>query len=125
MPLTLLFLDVDRFKDYNDTYGHPAANLALQEIARVLRESFRQTDIVARYGGDEFVVILPGTGQAEAETVVQRLLRNISNIRLPQGSITVSIGMATYPQNARDMIGLTQFADNALYQAKRVGCNRL
>ncbi len=115
-------LDVDRFKDYNDTYGHPAGNRVLQEIARVLRESFRKTDTVARFGGDEFAVILPNTGQPEARVITQRLMHRISGINLPRGGVTVSIGMATYPQDARDISDLVQLTD--LYQAKRAGRNR-
>ena len=114
-------MDVDRFKDYNDTYGHPAANLALQEIARVFRESFRQTDIVARYGGDEFAVILPNTGKSEAETIILRLMRHISGIRLPRGRVTVSIGMATYPQSARDISVLVQFTEQRPVSGQKGG----
>ncbi|MBC7342695.1 MAG: GGDEF domain-containing protein [Clostridia bacterium] len=122
-PLTLLFVDVDRFKEYNDTFGHFVANQALYEIAQTLRATFRETDIVARYGGDEFAVILPRTGPQEAEAIAERALRNIAAARLPQGCLTVSVGIATYPNQANDVRSLVEFSDEALYQAKGKGRN--
>lgn len=100
-------------------------NGALQEIGRVLQKTFRQTDIVARYGGDEFAVILPGTNLKQAQAIAERLQEGIAVATLPAGGLTVSIGMATYPSDATDIQGLIQLSDAALYQAKNSGRNKV
>ena len=153
-PLSLLMLDLDDFKRFNDAYGHLAGDQVLREIADILqRQLRRQIDVVARYGGEEFAVILPSTPLAGAQVVGDRLQRQVSvcvededgaaelvgeRIRAHVAktlfgddaeergvSITVSIGAATFPDNAPDAEGLVRAADKALYLAKRLGKNRV
>lgn len=133
-PLSVGFVDVDHFKRINDDYGHQAGDVALVSIARGLTERMRQTDIVGRYGGEEFVVILPGTSEEDAFTLLERLRQRLSELRLAVDdsnvSVTVSIGLATYltgRQPGDDMSSaddLMRAADRALYAAKREGRNR-
>ncbi|MDH3519783.1 MAG: diguanylate cyclase [Myxococcales bacterium] len=129
-PLALLLLDIDHFKAFNDTHGHPAGDAMLQEVSRLLRRISRTEDIVARYGGEEFAVILPETPAEGAEVFavrVKQLLeaRPCGATRLPADSkLTVSIGVATLkPESSK--ASLIEAADRALYQAKREGRNRV
>ena len=122
-PFTLLMLDLDHFKDFNDTYGHSAGDQALRDIAQILGETARLLDSVVRYGGEEFAVILPQTTREEAVGVAERIRQavqrhsiNFAGQQLP--AITVSIGLACFPNDALDMASLVQRADQALYQAK-------
>ncbi|MCZ7645474.1 MAG: diguanylate cyclase [Planctomycetota bacterium] len=127
---SLLMLDLDRFKDFNDAHGHEAGNAALRGLARVLREKTRETDVAARYGGEEFAVILPETAKHEAARMAEELRKAVEaeRIELAPGearSIGVSIGVATYPRDARDGAALLERADEALYAAKHGGRNRV
>ena len=122
-PFSLLMLDLDHFKDFNDTYGHSAGDQALRDLAQILGETARLLDSVVRYGGEEFAVILPQTTREEAVGVaerirlaVQRHVINFAGQQLP--TITVSLGLACFPNDALDMASLVQRADQALYQAK-------
>jgi diguanylate cyclase (GGDEF)-like protein len=123
-------IDVDHFKVYNDTYGHPQGDIVLQDLARLLREMSRTSDIVARYGGEEFAVILPETDSVNAQKIGQRLREQVERHpfrgqeRLPAGTLTVSIGVATHT-SAGGKDALLQAADTALYTAKREGRNRV
>ncbi|MGE3538939.1 MAG: diguanylate cyclase [Candidatus Tectimicrobiota bacterium] len=127
-PLSLIMLDVDHFKAYNDTYGHPQGDAVLRELARLLKESSRTSDTVARYGGEEFAVILPETDQRSAQTIGNRLREQVEEHsfpgeeHLPDGRLTVSIGVATYMLNGTKD-SLLQAADQAMYTAKRAGRN--
>ena len=129
-PLSLVMLDVDHFKIYNDTYGHPQGDMILREVARLLREMSRTSDIVARYGGEEFALILPETDCASAQKIGHRLREHIERHafpgeqRLPGGTLTISLGVATHTL-AGTKEALVQSADVALYQAKRAGRNRI
>ena len=129
--LSLLMIDVDHFKRYNDTYGHQAGDHCLQQIASVLEKvAFRPGDLVARYGGEEFAVILSATDAAGATIVAQRILDHVAGLSIPHssgegGCVTLSIGVATSlpnPDMTRD--GLIASADSALYRAKHAGRNR-
>jgi diguanylate cyclase (GGDEF)-like protein len=122
-PFTLLMLDLDRFKDFNDAHGHSAGDQALRDIAQILGETARLLDSVVRYGGEEFAVILPQTTREEAVGVAERIRLVVQKHhmvfvgkKLP--AITVSIGLACFPTDALDMASLVQRADQALYQAK-------
>jgi len=117
---TLLMMDIDNFKSYNDTQGHPAGDELLRNLAKLIKESVREIDAACRYGGEEFVVILPITDKKGSESIAKNLL-TLVNLYLPR---TLSIGIATYPDDAQDPNGLVAKADKALYQAKRTGKNK-
>jgi diguanylate cyclase (GGDEF)-like protein len=129
-PLGLVMLDLDDFKTVNDTYGHQQGDLVLREVARVLRETSREIDEPARYGGEELAVVLPGTDLEGAYNLAERVRAGIEELELPLvdggGALTVtaSFGVATLPGSAGDMRGLVAAADEALYRAKRAGKNR-
>ena len=123
----LLMVDLDHFKEINDTYGHATGDLVLKKAAQILRSVFRETDIIGRVGGDEFMVFLKNVGNPE---VVQRLMSTLnSRIRavkvddLPEETLSCSIGAAFYPQHGKDFTLLYENADRALYEAKRAGRN--
>lgn len=124
-PCSLIMLDLDDFKTYNDRYGHLAGDDLLLELAALMREQIRQVDTAARYGGEEFVVILPETDKPQATLLTERLWRTIRAHEFvvcetqEVGQITASLGIATYPQDAQDTQGLVNAADMALLQAKR------
>lgn len=126
-PLAVLFLDLDRFKQINDTLGHEAGDQLLQEVAIRLRACLRDSDIVARLGGDEFVVMLPDLNQEMyASIVAQKILSFVAKpfvLRGEEFRVTASIGIATYPQDGLDEQTLTKHADIAMYQAKGQGKN--
>jgi diguanylate cyclase (GGDEF)-like protein len=125
LPLSVLMLDVDHFKNYNDAFGHPAGDEALRSVARTLREGVRLQDVVARYGGEEFIVALPACGTPEADEVAERLRSRIEQLSGMPGSVTASLGVATANTGSCDPGTLIQQADQALYQAKRSGRNRV
>ncbi len=131
-PISLIILDLDSFKEYNDNYGHPAGDVRLKEIGEMLRENVREPDIAARYGGEEFAVILPNTTKLGAVKLAERL-REAAEARANQknhngGAIsgyTISLGVATYPEDAKNVKDLLLAADNAELTAKRLGKNRV
>lgn len=124
-PLSLLLLDVDYFKDYNDTFGHVAGDEVLRMLSQVLRLQGRETDFFARYGGEEFVVILPHTGSEGAQTLAERLCMAVSRTAWPARPVTASIGAATLLPGMSTEDHLVSAADRALYAAKRAGRNRV
>jgi diguanylate cyclase (GGDEF)-like protein len=122
--------DIDDFKRINDTYGHPTGDAALKAIAGVIRQIGRSVNFPARYGGDEFSVLLPETDKKAALLVAERFRNATTGLTLqtPEGheaSISVSIGVASFPEDASDAESLIRAADAALYQAKRLGKNRV
>ncbi len=121
----ILVLDLDRFKKYNDTYGHLAGNDALQRVAQVIRETVRTVDFAARYGGEEFAVIVPLIDEVALANVAERVRAGIEAMPAPPdgAQVTVSIGAAMYPNDARDREALFQAADARLYEAKKAGRN--
>jgi diguanylate cyclase (GGDEF)-like protein len=123
-PLSLLVLDVDHFKQVNDSYGHQTGDAVLREVADALVANTKNYDVAARYGGDEFVVLLPGCSRDDALRVAERVRLGIA--RAVDGApVTVSAGVATVPDNANDAERLMAAADAALYDAKRTGRDRV
>ena len=127
--LALLILDVDFFKHVNDTYGHPQGDELLRQLGELIRIHARKIDICCRYGGDEFVVLMPETIKAEAAIVAGRLRQAIEQADFPleavTAKITVSIGVAGYPQDVSTKQQLVKAADSALYAAKQAGRNNV
>lgn len=123
-PLALLLLDVDRFKSYNDTFGHPAGDTLLKHLAATLTKNTRPGDVVARYGGEEFAILLPSVDRAGAIQLAERLQEAIRKEAFPLRSITVSMGLALCPPLPCRPEILLQAADQALYAAKRAGRDR-
>jgi diguanylate cyclase (GGDEF)-like protein len=123
-PLSMLMIDIDLFKQYNDTFGHPAGDAALQSMAHVLQASLRPYDFLARYGGEEFIVILPATELADAILVAERIRGLVAGSDFPHRKFTVSIGVARLDTN-QGIKALVQAADSGLYRAKSAGRNRV
>jgi two-component system cell cycle response regulator len=129
-PLTLLVLDIDYFKAINDTYGHDAGDDVLREFATRIRKSIRGIDLACRYGGEEFVIVMPETDMAVAALVAERIRRRIAGdpFAIEQGAkaidVTLSIGLAALGANDTAAMILKR-ADQALYRAKRDGRNRV
>jgi two-component system cell cycle response regulator len=127
----MLMLDADDFKKFNDTYGHIAGDVALAEIGAVLRTAVREIDVVCRYGGEEFSVVLPETDAEGAFVVAEKIRESVASHSFADGDgkrgvhVTVSIGLATYPSSAADREELLRQADDALYQAKHLGRDRV
>lgn len=131
-PVSLLMLDMDHFKRVNDTYGHPTGDHVLGQIAKALRESCREEDLVFRYGGEEFAVLLPGRDEQAADLIGERIRERVAlypfttrSARKLDFPMTVSVGVATYPQDALTAVDLVLAADKALYAAKAAGRNRV
>lgn len=140
LKLSLVFFDIDNFRSYNDTMGHPAGDRALVEIGRILRNRsrvgdvvsyVREIDIVARYGGEEFVVLLPETPKEGASVMAERLRAMVEakpfvgEEALTVGRLTISAGVAAFPDDANSRSGLVLRANEALSRAKRLGSNRV
>lgn len=125
LPLSLVMLDIDGFKRFNDSYGHPAGDRALSEIGRILQASARTSDCAARYGGEEFALILPHTDHAGAQVFAERLRISIEQAVWDKAALTASIGVATLGQEHQDCSDLIDAADQALYHSKAKGRNRV
>ena len=123
----ILIIDLDRFKKYNDTYGHLAGNEALQRVARVIRETVRTVDFPARYGGEEFAVIVPQIDGVALAAIAERIRAGVEAMPAPAGGaqVTVSIGAAIYPEDGTTADALFHAADERLYAAKGGGRNRV
>jgi diguanylate cyclase (GGDEF)-like protein len=125
-PFTLLMIDIDNFKNLNDTFGHDAGDDAIRRISRVLREGTRGIDLAARIGGEEFAVLLVETSQNVGMEVAERLRVAIKALETPSGGfITASFGVAECPTDAQTASGIVKAADVALYEAKRNGRDRV
>ncbi|HSP07140.1 MAG TPA: GGDEF domain-containing protein, partial [Acidobacteriota bacterium] len=128
-PLSAIMLDIDRFKNLNDTRGHHAGDVVLRNVADNCRLHLREVDLLGRYGGDEFVILLPSTSVGQAEYVADRIRTVVSATTIPTGagglSVTLSIGVVEYEQNMTSLEPLLERADQALLAAKRLGRNRV
>lgn len=131
LPLSLLMIDVDYFKHYNDHHGHPAGDEVLRQLARLMSDGRRANDFCARYGGEEFCVVLVDTAKFTAAKVAERMRERIAGHPFPHGHsqpggmLSVSVGVACFPDDAGDAESLVRAADTALYTAKRAGRNRV
>jgi len=130
VPVSVLMLDIDRFKDFNDTYGHDAGDAVLVAVSRVIEDSVRSGDIACRYGGEELVIVTPGMGLNDAAAMAERIRRVVASTKVKWGkqslSVTVSVGAASWPVvRASTPEELVSFADQAMYEAKHGGRNRV
>jgi len=130
VPLALLIVDIDHFKLFNDTHGHEAGDSALKTVATVLLQQFRDSDVVCRYGGEEFVVIMPGANLSAAREKAENLCRAIRTVHIYHGDqdlggVTLSVGVAGWPECSNDPDALLGLADRALYRAKEGGRDRI
>lgn len=131
-PLSIILFDADNFKKFNDTYGHPNGDIVLQEIARLLRELLRGCDTIFRYGGEEFIALLPETAFHDALRVAERIRifietespRFLNRVTASHG-VTVSVGVATFPEDGDSVATLFKTVDDLMYEAKRTGKNRV
>ncbi len=128
--LSVLMVDIDHFKSINDTYGHQAGDAVLREVAALLRQRLRSTDIIGRYGGEEFIAVLQETGESGAEIVSEDLVRMVAAAKIEIGladpvCVTISVGYASYPGDALNIDNLIKIADQGLYQAKHAGRNQV
>jgi diguanylate cyclase (GGDEF)-like protein len=127
-PVSLIMIDVDQFKSFNDKFGHVAGDRALSAVAQVLQQQFRQRDLLVRYGGDEFAVLLPGASEAEAVEIANRVRNSVSGSEeisidsLIQIPVNISLGVAEIRKNG-NYESLLRTADEALYRAKNAGRN--
>jgi two-component system cell cycle response regulator len=127
--LTLLIMDIDHFKGFNDSFGHPAGDFILKSLAQVLRKNARKIDVLARYGGEEFAALLPGIDKKNARKTAERWRRNVQRSTFKSGgqsfAITLSIGFTTYPEDGHAKVELIEKADRGLYDAKENGRNQV
>jgi diguanylate cyclase (GGDEF)-like protein len=128
-PFSLFMIDIDNFKHFNDTHGHLAGDMALKKIANLFIKFFRKVDFAFRYGGEEFIIILPETHKEGALVVAERIRKTVEETSFEVdhtlANLTVSIGVAIFPEDAKDKEALVQNADKALYRAKQSGKNRI
>lgn len=129
-PMAIVLIDVDHFKRINDRHGHQSGDQSLIEIARACQQTLRKTDLLARFGGEEFIVLLPETGQREAVQLAERMRSAVSSdVRLPgsvrPGEVTISLGAVALSRSTPTLDVLIQAADQALYDAKRAGRDRV
>jgi diguanylate cyclase (GGDEF)-like protein len=129
LPLSVLMIDVDHFKVYNDRHGHLAGDNALRGVSKILQHGRRANDVVARYGGEEFAIILLDVGKAAAKEVAERICAHISEFPFefgatqPSGKLTISVGVASFPDDGADPAIVLAAADRALFAAKNGGRN--
>jgi len=127
-PVSLILTDIDYFKKVNDNYGHPAGDIVLKGVSKIIREQIRDVDVPARYGGEEFAVILPGTDAEGAKNIAERLRKKVMDATFSADGkslkITISIGIATAPVDAKGKEELIEKTDKALYHAKHNGRNQ-
>jgi diguanylate cyclase (GGDEF)-like protein len=129
-PISLIFVDIDHFKAFNDTYGHAAGDFVIQSVSHLLQDRVRRSDIAIRYGGEELILLLPNCPVDEATVIAEYLRIEVNLLPLcfanqQLNSVTISLGVASYPLHASDCPTLLKAADQALYKAKQSGRNRV
>jgi diguanylate cyclase (GGDEF)-like protein len=130
VPLSVLMFDVDDFKYINDNYGHPLGDVVLSELCGAIKETLRPTDHLARFGGDEFTIVLPHTDLKGARATADRILERVRKLRLMSDDgkmirTAISIGLATFLESDDGPADLLQRADDRLYDSKHAGKNRV
>jgi diguanylate cyclase (GGDEF)-like protein len=129
-PFGIIMLDLDHFKEFNDLYGHEVGDRILRHFSKTVTRAMREANLAARYGGEEFIVVLPDTGTKGCHLVAERIRKAVEKMVVPSGTdkplpkITVSLGIAVYPDHAKTFEELLQASDKALYESKRAGRNR-
>lgn len=127
---SIVFLDADQFKHYNDTNGHPAGDQLLRMLSQLIQKNCRTSDYPARYGGEEFAIILPETDSSQAMIFAERLRTSVETTEFPNGQaqplgkVTISIGIASFPADGKTPEKILEAADNAVYHSKKAGRNR-
>jgi diguanylate cyclase (GGDEF)-like protein len=126
-PLSAMLLDLDHFKQINDTFGHGIGDDALAAVGHVISANLRTSDFAGRYGGEEFLILLPDTDREGAAQAAEKLRAGVARIEVPglERKVTASLGLACYPLDAGDAETLVRMADRALYAAKNAGRNRV
>ena len=130
-PVGVMMLDLDHFKNFNDVYGHETGDCILRHFSKTVTEAIRETNLIARYGGEEFVVILPDTSAKSCVLVAERIRKAVmtmevpSNTEKPLPQVTVSIGVAAFPEHGETLEEVIQASDKALYESKRGGRDRV
>jgi diguanylate cyclase (GGDEF)-like protein len=130
-PLSVFIFDIDHFKNYNDTNGHPAGDELLRSIGRLIKHSLRPGDVACRYGGEEFIIAMTETDREAGYEQAEKVRKTIAATRLqhgekqPLGMISISGGVASFPKDGTSVSELIQLADEALYQSKKGGRNRV
>ncbi len=129
-PLGFIMMDLDHFKSFNDIYGHEIGDRILRQFSKTVTQTMRETNLTARFGGEEFVVLLPDTGAKACQVVAERIRKAVAHMTVPSGTekplpqITVSLGIAVYPDHGAELEEVLQASDKALYESKRAGRNR-
>jgi diguanylate cyclase (GGDEF)-like protein len=124
-PLCAAMFDIDGFKSYNDTFGHPAGDALLKQVARTMDEVLRECDTAVRFGGEEFLVVFAGADLEGGAAAAERIRAAVGRIDSANRPVTVSGGVAAFPEDAQDGDSLVECADRRLYEAKRAGKNRV
>jgi len=125
LPLSVMMIDLDDFKKFNDSAGHIKGDSALQMISQIIQKNCRKIDILCRYGGEEFSLILPANRKKDAQLLGERIRKSIARSHILDSDFTVSIGISSFPEDSTDKKTLIERADEALYEAKRQGKNRV
>ena len=132
-PFSLIMMDIDDFKNYNDSWGHPMGNTLLKTVVKAMNSAIREVDVLIRYGGEEFVCILPFTGEQEAAEIAERIRKKVAESsyviphseQQPRGKVSISLGVSTYLTDVGDRNMLLKYADQRMYMAKRAGKNKV
>ena len=125
LPLSVMMIDLDDFKKFNDSRGHLQGDLALKRISQIIQKNCRKLDVLCRYGGEEFSLILPGSNKKDALLLGERIRNSLARSNFLESKFTVSIGISSFPEDAPDKKSLIERADEALYRAKDQGKNRV
>jgi len=132
-PFSLIMMDIDDFKHYNDSWGHLMGNTLLKTVVKAMGNAIREVDVLIRYGGEEFVCILPFTGEQEAAEIAERIRKRVvessyvipHSEQQPLGMVSISLGVSTYLTDVGDRNMLLKYADQRMYMAKRAGKNKV